>query len=45
MKKIITLLIITLVFASCGGGEKSQSVKDIIATGDLKKIKEKKEDE
>lgn len=42
MKKIITLLIITLVFASCGGGEKSQSVEDIIATGDLKKIKEKK---
>lgn len=41
MKKIFSLLILTLVLASCGG-DKEASVEDIIATGDLKKIKEKK---
>ncbi|MCT4630310.1 efflux RND transporter periplasmic adaptor subunit [Winogradskyella sp.] len=41
MKKIVSLFIITLILASCGG-EKETSVEDIIATGDLKQIKEKK---
>lgn len=41
MKKIFSLLILTLTLTACGG-DKETSVEDIIATGDLKKIKEKK---
>lgn len=41
MKKIFSLLILTLTLTACGG-DKETSVEDIIATGDLKKIKENK---
>ena len=42
MKKIFPLLIITIILISCGGGEKNQSVENIIASGDLATIKSKK---
>lgn len=41
MKHIVTILIITLVLFSCGG-EKRQSVDDVIATNNLEKIRIKK---
>lgn len=41
MKKIFSLLTVTLILLSCGEGKK-ESVEDIIATGDLTKIKAKK---
>jgi len=41
MKNIFTLLIISLVFASCGG-DKNKSVEDILATDNLEQIREKK---
>lgn len=41
MRKIISLIVITLVFAACGSGG-AKTVEDIIATKDLKKIREKK---
>lgn len=41
MRKIISLMVVTLVFAACGsGGQKS--VEDIIASKDLKEIRAKK---
>ena len=42
MKKIYSLLIVTLVLVSCG--DKKQSVDTIIASGDLSKIRQKKAD-
>lgn len=41
MRKILSLFIITLVFAACGSGG-NKSVEDIIATNDLKEIRAKK---
>ena len=41
MKKIFSLLIITITLLSCGG-EKNQSVETIIASGDLATIRAKK---
>jgi RND family efflux transporter MFP subunit len=43
MKKIFSLLTVTLILLSCGE-DKKESVEDIIATGDLTKIKAKKND-
>lgn len=42
MKKIYSLLIVTLVLVSCG--DKKQSVDTVIASGDLTKIRQKKAD-
>lgn len=44
MKHIFTLLIAALLLASCGGEKQVKSVDDIIATGDLSKLKEKKKE-
>ncbi len=41
MKNILTLLIVTLVLASCGG-DKKMSIEDIVASGDLQIIRTKK---
>lgn len=41
MRKILSLFIITLVFAACSSGG-NKSVEDIIATNDLKEIRAKK---
>ncbi|MCT4699327.1 efflux RND transporter periplasmic adaptor subunit [Tenacibaculum haliotis] len=41
MKKIYSLLAVTLILASCGGNKK-QSVEDVIASNDLVKIRAKK---
>lgn len=41
MRKIVSLIVITLVFAACGS-ESAKTVEDIIASNDLKKIREKK---
>lgn len=41
MKNIYTLLIVTLILTSCGGGKK-QSVEDVIATENLEKIRLKR---
>ncbi len=41
MKKIYSLLLITLLLTSCGG-DKKKSVEDIIATNNLEKIRERK---
>lgn len=41
MRKIASLIIITLVFAACGSGG-NKSVEDIIASKDLKEIRAKK---
>ena len=38
MKNIFILLVVSLTLASCGGGDK-QSVDDLIAGGDLEKIR------
>ena len=42
MKTIYTLVIASVLFISCGGDKKIQSVDDIIATNDIAKIKVKK---
>ena len=41
MKKILSILTITLLLISCGG-EKQLSVEDIISSGDISQLKEKK---
>ncbi|WGH74347.1 efflux RND transporter periplasmic adaptor subunit [Tenacibaculum tangerinum] len=41
MRKIYSLFVITFLLASCGGN-KEQSVQDVIASNDLTKIREKK---
>ena len=41
MKNIYTLLLITIIFTSCGG-DKKKSVDDIIATDDLELIRKRK---
>ncbi|AUP79010.1 efflux RND transporter periplasmic adaptor subunit [Flavivirga eckloniae] len=41
MKKIYSLLIVTLVLSSCGA-DKKMSVEDIIASGNLEQIRQKK---
>lgn len=41
MRKILSLFVITLVFAACGSGG-NKTVEDIIATKDLKEIRAKK---
>ncbi|NMH89185.1 efflux RND transporter periplasmic adaptor subunit [Flavivirga algicola] len=41
MKRIYSLVIVTLVLASCGG-DKKMSVEDIIASGNLEQIRKKK---
>ncbi len=41
MKNIFTLLIISLVLASCGG-DKNKSVEDILASNDLEQVRAKK---
>ena len=41
MKKIYSLLIVTLLLAACGG-DKKMSVEDIIATNNLEQIRKKK---
>jgi RND family efflux transporter MFP subunit len=41
MRKIVSLIVITLVFAACGSGG-PKTVEDIIASKDLKQIREKK---
>ena len=41
MKNIYTLLLITIIFTSCGG-DKKKSVDDIMATGDLELIRKRK---
>ena len=41
MKKIYSLLAVTLILASCGGNKK-QSIEDVIASNDLVKIRAKK---
>ena len=41
MRKIYSIIMITLLFTACGKGKK-QSVEDIIATKDLKEIRKKK---
>jgi RND family efflux transporter MFP subunit len=41
MRKIYSIIMIAFVFAACGEGG-NQSVEDVIATNDLKKIREKK---
>ncbi|ULC59486.1 efflux RND transporter periplasmic adaptor subunit [Flaviramulus sp. BrNp1-15] len=42
MKNIYTLILVALILSSCGGGEKKESVEDIIATNNLELIREKK---
>ncbi|SHG91876.1 efflux RND transporter periplasmic adaptor subunit [Winogradskyella jejuensis] len=42
MKNIIKLIILSLLFASCGG-DKKQSIEDILATGDVKAIQTRKD--
>ncbi|TCK65043.1 RND family efflux transporter MFP subunit [Winogradskyella wandonensis] len=42
MKNIIKLIILSLLFASCGG-DKKQSIEDILATGDVKTIQTRKD--
>jgi len=44
MKKLISLLIITTVLASCGGEGTKKSVENIIASGDIEQIKNKKKE-
>lgn len=41
MRNLTTILIASMILIACGGGNK-KSVSDIIADGDLKKIKEKR---
>ena len=41
MKNIYTLIVISLILASCGGGNK-KSIDTIIATNDLQEIRNKK---
>ena len=41
MKHIVSIIIIALVLSSCGG-DKKQSVEDVIATNNLEKIRKKK---
>lgn len=41
MKNIYTLILITIIFTSCGG-DKKKSVDDIIATGNLELIRKRK---
>ena len=43
MKKIYSLLLITVLLASCGG-KKEQSIQDVLATNDLAQIRAKKGD-
>ncbi len=44
MKHIFTLLIAAIIFTSCGGDKKNESVDSIIASGDILKLKEKKKE-
>jgi len=44
MKKIITILTITFLLASCGGDKKATSVEDIIASQDLTQMRAKKDE-
>ena len=44
MKKIITILTLTLLLASCGGDKKETSVEDVIASQDLTQIRAKKDE-
>ncbi|MFC4634666.1 efflux RND transporter periplasmic adaptor subunit [Dokdonia ponticola] len=44
MKKILSILTITLLLASCGGDKESQSIESIIEKGDLETIKTKREE-
>jgi len=44
MKHIFTLLIATILLASCGGDKKNESVDTIIASGDISKLKDKKKE-
>lgn len=44
MKKILSLLTITLLIASCGSDKGSQSIESIIEKGDLEAIKTKREE-
>ena len=41
MKKIYSILIVTIILASCGG-DKKKSVEDILATNNLEQIRKKK---
>ena len=42
MKHIIKLTLITLLLASCSGGDKNQSMEDLIASGNLEQLRTKK---
>ena len=44
MKKIITILTLTLLLASCGGDKKETSVEDVISSQDLTQIRAKKDE-
>jgi RND family efflux transporter MFP subunit len=44
MKHILIIIIAAIVLASCGGEGRVKTVDDIIASGDLSKIKEKKKE-
>lgn len=44
MKKILSILTITLLIASCGGEKGSQSIESIIEKGDLEAIKAKRQE-
>lgn len=42
MKHIIKLTLVTVLLVSCGGGEKTKSVEDLIASGNLEQLRTKK---
>lgn len=44
MKNIFTLLILTIVLASCGGEKNTKSVEDVIASQDINQIRAKKDE-
>jgi len=44
MKNIFTLLILTIVLASCGGKKNTKSVEDVIASQDINQIRAKKDE-
>ena len=43
MKKYITLAILTIALASCGGDKQGQTVEQLIASGSVEELQEKKE--
>lgn len=44
MKQIFTLLLTTVILTSCGSDKKTETVGDVIATGDISKLKAKKKE-